>query len=163
MASASTKDYAATLNNLIQTCKDGEEGFRQSAENVKTEQLRKILDDFSRQRATFASELQQEVSRIGFDPQHSGSVSGSLHRGWINLKGSISNMDEHQILEEAERGEDVAVKAYKDALGEDLPTDLRAVVDRQYQKILQAHREVKALRDTFGSGMETAGFRRTNM
>ena len=32
MSNETTKDYISTLNGLVETCKDGEEGFRNAAE-----------------------------------------------------------------------------------------------------------------------------------
>ena len=147
MGSASTKDYISTLNNLIETCKDGEQGFRKDAENVKRSDLRTLFSEYATQRSQFASELQMEVTRLGGDAEKSGSVSGALHRGWMNVKGAVTSKDDHSILEEAERGEDSAVKNYQEALGEDLPRDLRAIVEKQYQWIQQAHQRIRSLRD----------------
>ena len=36
----SNDEVISTLNGLIQTCKDGEEGFRDAAENVKSVSLK---------------------------------------------------------------------------------------------------------------------------
>ena len=37
------------------------------------------------------------------------------------------------MLAECERGEDMAVKAYNDALAQDIPSDVRKLIERQYQ------------------------------
>jgi uncharacterized protein (TIGR02284 family) len=147
MSTASTKDYISTLNNLIETLKDGEEGFHKAAENVKRSDLKTLFNEYSRQRSQFASELQMEVTRLGGDAEKSGSVSGALHRGWIDVKGAVTSKDDHSVLEEGERGEDSAVKNYQTALGEDLPGDLRSIVEQQYQHIQQAHNRIRSLRD----------------
>jgi uncharacterized protein (TIGR02284 family) len=151
----STKDYVSTLNDLIQTCKDGEEGFRDSAEHIERQDLRSIFNEYSRQRSQFATELQTVVSRIGGDPEKSGSVGASLHRGWINLKSALTGRDDHAILAECERGEDAAVRNYQDALAHDLPSDIRSSVEEQYRQVLEAHNRVKTLRD--GSSHEDSG------
>jgi uncharacterized protein (TIGR02284 family) len=145
---ASTHDFISTLNNLVETCKDGEEGFRHASEGAQRSDLKTIFNEYSRQRAQFASELQMEVSRLGGDPAKGGSVSGAMHRGWIDIKSAVTGKDDHAILEEAERGEDVAVKAYRDALNVDLPSDVRTIVARQSQQVEEAHRRIRALRDT---------------
>ena len=147
MSSATTKDYISTLNGLIETCKDGEEGFRSAADGVKRSDLKSLFNEYSRQRAQFASELQVEVARIGGAPEKSGSVSGALHRGWIDLKSAVSGKDDHAILEEAERGEDSAVKNYREALATDMPADFRAIVQKQSEQILKTHNRVRSLRD----------------
>jgi len=143
----STKDYASVLNDLIETNKDAEQGFRQAAEGVKNPSLQKLFLEYSRQRSQHAAELQVVVARIGQDPEKSGSVSGAMHRGWMNMKSAVTGKDDHAILAEAERGEDIAVKAYQDALGKELPTDLRSIVNQQYQTISQAHNKIRSLRD----------------
>ena len=148
MANASTKDYVSTLNDLIETCKDGEEGYRKAADNVKRSDLQSLFRQYSTERAQFASELQREVSRIGGKPENSGSISGAMHRGWIEVKGSVTGKDDHNILEEAERGEDAAVNAFQKALGKDLPSDIRSVVEREYQLIQKAHNQIRAMRDS---------------
>lgn len=148
MNTASTKDYISTLNNLIETLKDGEQGFRKAAEDVKSSNLRSVFSEYSSQRSQFASELQMEVTRLGGDAEKSGSVAGAMHRGWIDVKSAVTNRDDHNILEEAERGEDVALKSFQKALAEELPSDLRSIVEQQYRHIQQAHDRIRSLRDS---------------
>lgn len=147
---ASTKDYISWLNDLIETCKDAEQGFRDAADAITRQDLRELFNEYARQRSQFASELQNQVIRLGGDPEKTGSVSGSFHRGWINLKAAITGKDEHAILSEAERGEDAAVKNYQEALAQDLPDDLRSVVEKQYRQVLDAHNRIRSLRDATG-------------
>jgi uncharacterized protein (TIGR02284 family) len=70
-----------------------------------------------------------------------------MHRFWVNIKGAISGMDDHAILDECERGEDSAKRAYEDALNCDLPGDVRMVVQRQYTEVKANHDRVKELRN----------------
>ncbi|MGI8669829.1 MAG: PA2169 family four-helix-bundle protein [Aridibacter sp.] len=137
----------STLNNLIETCKDGQQGFKDAAEGVENSELKTLFFDLSQQRSKFAGELQQEVRSLGGDPEDAGSVSGSIHRGWINLKSAITGKDETAILNECERGEDAAKKAYKEALENDLPANVSQTVTTQYEAVQTAHDKVKAKRD----------------
>jgi len=154
----SNDDIISTLNELIETCKDGQEGFKQAAEGIERSDLKSLFFEFSQQRAHFAGELQSVVQSLGGDPETSGSTAGAMHRGWINLKSAITGKDEKAILNECERGEDSAKNAYKDALEEPLPTAISEIVQNQYNSILQAHDRVKALRDAY---KETGGDRST--
>lgn len=143
------KEIISTLNNLIETLKDGQEGFKQSASGVDDPQLKTIFDTLSLQRSKFAGELQSEVVALGEpDPEDSSSVSGSMHRAWINIKSAVTNRDRHAILAEAERGEDVAVSAYQDAMEEELPAPIKEIVSRQSVEVKRAHDKIRALRDT---------------
>src|SRR5947209_19009541 len=113
-----TSGMISTLNSLIETLKDGQEGFRQASEAVKDPTLKSLFNEYSLQRAKFAGELQNEVVRSLGDakPEESSSTAGALHRAWINLKSALTAGDDHAILAECERGEDSAVNEYRKAL-----------------------------------------------
>jgi uncharacterized protein (TIGR02284 family) len=135
------------IDNLIETLKDGQQGFKQAAEGVKDPQLKSLFDEYSRQRARFAMELEGEVRSMGSKPETSGSAAGALHRGWINLKSALTGGGDHAILAECERGEDSAVEEYRKALDNGLTTSVQGIVSRQFAQIKQAHDRVKTLRD----------------
>ena len=142
----------STLNNLIETCKDGENGFRTAADGVKNQELKTLFLTYSQQRAQFASELQQEVGRLGGDPERTGSVAASLHRGWINIKSTVTGEDEGAVISECERGEDSAVRNYQDALKENLPAELQTTIQRQYTQVKEAHDRIRALEKADSAG-----------
>jgi uncharacterized protein (TIGR02284 family) len=141
-------EAVSTLNNLIETLKDGKNGFESAASDVKDSRIKTVFLECAQERARLAGELQAEVRRLGGDPETSGSVSAAVHRGWINLKNALGG-GEKAILEEAERGEDVAVKSYEKALKENLPVDVAGVVRRQYDQVKRAHDTVRDLRDSW--------------
>ena len=141
------EDTISTINNLIETCKDGQEGFRQAAEGVENSELKSVFYEYSQQRSQFAGELQALVSELGGDAENSGSLSGSLHRGWINIKSAVTGKDEAAILNECERGEDVAKDAYKTALEANLPANVNSVVQRQATEVKTAHDKIRNLRN----------------
>jgi uncharacterized protein (TIGR02284 family) len=123
----------STLNQLVQTCKDGEQGFQTAARAVDDPNLRHLFESYAQQRSEFAAELEVEVERMGRQPPESGHLAASLHRGWTNLKAAVTGRDEGAIISECERGEDLAVRAYQEALATQLPADLRALIERQPQ------------------------------
>ena len=136
------------IDNLIETLKDGQEGFRQAAEGVKDPQLKSLFNEYSQQRSRFATELQSQAQRVGeSEPETSSSAAGALHRAWINLKSAVTRGDDHAILAECERGEDSAVEEFKKALDNGLSGPVQEIVSRQYAQIKEAHDRVKSLRD----------------
>ena len=134
------------LNDLIETCKDGEQGFRTAAESVKDSELKTLFNMYAQQRARFAGELNNEVLRRGGDPAKSGHVSAAFHRGWINVKSAVTGKDDASIINECERGEDSAVSNYQAALKKVLPSDLLAIVEEQYREVKQAHDTIRDLK-----------------
>ena len=140
-------DVIGTLNDLIETCKDGEEGFRTCADAVKNPQLKTFFEQKAERCRIGAAQLQQKVRDLGGDPERGGSVSGAAHRFWVNIRSSIAGMDEHAILDECERGEDTAKRAYEDALQEDLPADVRTLIGKQYREVKMNHDSVRDMRN----------------
>lgn len=145
---SAASEYNSTLNELIETCIDGQKGFEAAAKAVDDPQLKNELLRYSEQRATFAEELQRLVSSTGESPTESGSMAAGMHRGWINLKSALASNDRHSILAECERGEDSAVETYRLALDEDLPPSVAVEVASQYQAIQSTHDRVRDLRDS---------------
>lgn len=137
----------STLNDLIETCRDGQNGFKEAAENVKSPELKTFFKEAATERAQFVNDLQLEVRRLGGDPEKAGSTAGVLHRAWMEIKGTLTGKDDHSILSECERGEDSAVETYKDALKLGLPAAINQTVERQYQSIKQVHDRVRQMRD----------------
>jgi uncharacterized protein (TIGR02284 family) len=144
-ATDSVDEISSTLNQLIQTCKDGEKGFQAAAEGVDDPNLRHLFESYSQQRGEFAAELQLEVRRLGNEPVESGHAAAALHRGWMGIKAAVTDRDEGTIISECERGEDLAFRAYEQALGSSLPSDLTKIVERQFLKVKEAHDQVRSL------------------
>lgn len=140
-------EIVSLLEKLVETCLDGQNGFRDSAEHVKDESLKRIFDQASLDRGQFAGELENEIIRHGkHDPKREGSATASLHRGWINLKASLGGGDQ-SILSSAEAGEDNAKKQYEEALQKNIPGDLRSIIERQAASVRATHNKVRDLRD----------------
>ena len=147
---AQQKEIISTMNSLIETLKDGQEGFKQAAEAVKDSELKTLFNGYSLQRSKFAGELQAEARQMGeSEPEDSGSATGAMHRAWVNLKSAITSGDDHAVLAECERGEDSAIKEYKEAMeGDGLSAPIRDIVSRQYSEVKGAHDRIKQLRDS---------------
>ncbi len=141
-------EIAPVLKSLIETCKDGQEGFRTAAEGIENDpRLKSFLSSCSEQRARFVGELENELRKLGDYSTESSSIAGTLHRGWINLKSALTTRDPHAVLSECERGEDSALKQYQEALNAGLPALLDAIVARQRQEIVVTHSAVRDARD----------------
>lgn len=153
----SNEDVVSCLNNLIETAKDGQDGFREAAEGVEDGELRSFFNEASQERAQFVGELQRLVANYGGDPETDGSLLGDIHRGWMDLKAAITGHDAKDILSECERGEDSAVSNYKEAMEYRLPSEVQSVVERQFQAVKTRHDQVRSMRDGFSEKTQTAG------
>ena len=142
------KNVLSVVEDLIETCKDGQKGYQDAASHVKRSDLKTYFNQQSLERASFAGELEAILIQLGKpDKKVAGSVVASLLRAWIDTKVSLGAGD-HSILESVEAGEDNAKDAYEKALTKDLPENIAQIVRRQASSVQRAHDKVKSLRDT---------------
>jgi uncharacterized protein (TIGR02284 family) len=141
-------DAVSMLEELIQTCKDGQKGYQEAASKIKRSELKSFFNEQSLERSRFAGELEAELIRLGKpDKKVSGSTVGSLHRAWIDTKVALGGGDK-TVLDWLENGEDHAKDAYQKAVTADLPENVAQIVRRQAASVQAAHDKVKSLRDT---------------
>lgn len=132
------------LHHLIEICKDGERGFRTAAEHVGAPVLKTLFADLSAQRRQFATELLPHLQRLG-GLVDGGSNAGTLHRGWMVLRGFVPGDHDHAIVTEAERGENAALGAYNDALNGMLPPTVTDLVEEQRDAIRTANERIRTV------------------
>lgn len=138
-----------TLNDLLETCRDGEYGFNTSAEHTKSPELKNILVRHAGECRQAGLELQALIRQLGGEPDEGGSMGGAMHRGWVSVRSALSTYTDQAMLDECERGEDVAVASYRKALKQNLPASIRSVVERQAEGAQRNHDQIKALRETW--------------
>jgi uncharacterized protein (TIGR02284 family) len=134
----------SVLNHLIETCKDGERGFRYAANHVTDPTVKALFLEIASQRERFASDLLPHAQRLGGPSEADGTTAAALHRGWITIKDTLTGHDERAIIGEAERGEGAAVAVYKDAIDGMLPPTVRELVQRQYEHVCKSHERIRA-------------------
>ena len=132
------------LNHLIETCKDGERGFRYAANHVQDPNVKALFLEIASQRERFASDLLPHAQRLGGPSDADGTAAAALHRGWITIKDALTGHDERAIIVEAERGEGAAASVYKDAIEGILPPTVRDLVERQYEDVVHSHERLRA-------------------
>jgi conserved hypothetical protein len=137
------------LNDLVETSINGEKGFRAAADDAKNPELKMLFERRAQDCGAGAAELQALVANLGGKPEDGGTVAGAVHRGWLNLKSAVAGRTDTAILEECERGEDVAKAQYGQALQERLPDGVREVVQRQYEGVLRNHDQIRDLRNRY--------------
>lgn len=141
-------DVIETLNELIETSKDGERGFETCSKHAHDPMLRDLLNHHARTCHQAIDELSPLVIEYGGKPDVTGSASEALHRGWVAVRGSFGAMSDLDVLEECERSEDMALRHYREALDDgDMPTNVRLVVERQMLGLQRNHEQIRQLRE----------------
>jgi uncharacterized protein (TIGR02284 family) len=145
-------DVPALLNDLVEVCQDGEHGYLTAAGDVGNSELASIFGHYAEQRAKFAKELRAEITRLGGSPAEHGTVSGALHRGWINVKSALTGSGSGAVIAACETGEDSAAAKFEQALDTNIPGETRAIVARQAKQVREAHSHMLRLKKEAESG-----------
>lgn len=138
------------LNDLIAILNDRIEGYTKAKSELggQEEDLNQLFLGFIDESRTFRNELGDEVSALKGDMETDTTKRGKVYRIWMDLKEAMTGADRHSVLAVCEYGEDAAQKAYKEALAEEeLPANLRSLIEAQKQTLRASHDKVKALRD----------------
>ena len=146
-------DTVDALNDLIETRKDGESGYRHAHEHAPTPELKQLfLAQADACRAAVA-ELHQAVAALGGTPQDSGSLREVAYLGWASLRETVMGVSALALLEDAERAEDLALEHYRSVLGSAaLRPEHRALVERQFEAVKRCHAQMRALREAARQG-----------
>ena len=147
LADMSNDEVIDELNDLLENARDGEYGFRTCAEQVETDSARQLFSQRAEGCRQAGRELMDMIALYGGKPADGGTAAGAMHRGWVQLRGSAGADSELAILESCERGEDAAVARYRKALKQNLPRDVRALLQRQARGAQRNHDEIRDLRN----------------
>ncbi len=135
-----------TLNHLIGVGKDGELSCMTGARDVHNAEMRSILAGSAETCRNSVTELQALVSSLGAVPRDRGTMTGTMHRGWMEVMHIIAPHNDDVVLKLCEREEEAARREYRSALMKDMPGDIRSVVLRQYEGMQKYHERIHAMR-----------------
>jgi uncharacterized protein (TIGR02284 family) len=133
------------INHLIEVCRDAERGFRAAAEQVKTEEVKRLFLRLAEQRHAFGEELLPHAYRLGGATVPEGMGIARVHRTWMQLRARLASNPERAVLEEAARGERFALSAYDEAVHDVLPPEARELVEVQDLGVRVAGRLVSGM------------------
>lgn len=137
------------LNRLHRLCLAGERGFNVVAENVSNRGLKVLLKSYALQRAAFVEELADEIERLGGQVSSRRSIRGRIHRGRINIRAALTigaHNVEKAVISEALVGERTLLRAYDSCLKRDLPSETRAMLERQEATVRETRDTLDLLR-----------------
>jgi uncharacterized protein (TIGR02284 family) len=128
-------NVVSILKELMEVCKDGEQGYKDASDDIKDKELSVLLFDYSVQRGEFVNKLRDLVQTIGGDTEFTGSIMGILHRRWMDVKYGAAGSNPFSILTECLKGDSEVLKKYEIHLEQDLPDEIRQIVVQQHSII----------------------------
>jgi uncharacterized protein (TIGR02284 family) len=136
------KEVVSDVNHLLEICNERIEGYKNASKNVKDAELISVFEKYVQQTKNFQSEL------IPFSDKTSGKEAGTrviadTWRVWMDMKAALTNGSRESIVNACITGEEAAIRNYEDTLEDDLPFDLRNIVERQLSEIKSALEHIK--------------------
>jgi uncharacterized protein (TIGR02284 family) len=151
MTTTTNVKLVEVLNDLVQINNDRVVGYEKTANETKSldSDLQATFHKMANGSRKYASELAQEVSKLGGEVTHGTSNSGKIYRVWMDVKATFTGHDRETVLKNCEFGEDAAQKAYRAALASDaqMSADVRELITNQQASLKTAHDLIKKYRD----------------
>ena len=135
-----------SLRTVIDCLIDGQKGLRTIGEELQDPTLKLYFLDESLVRAEFRGDLESILHHDGVrDIEEGGSISAALNRVWGELKSKLGGGDQ-SLLETAEQDQHTAIKAYTQALNQELPFPVRQTLHSQAARLELFHDYVLTVR-----------------
>lgn len=145
-------DAARAVERLLTVCSDGVEGYRRAAPVVSAPELRSVLLRNEIEREEIASVVTNMLVELGAKGDHSGSLTGAVHRGLLAALGT--RHADAAILHECMRGDHVTLAAFAEALSHELPAELRERISAQQIRVVRALERLSELEGKLPSNHE---------
>lgn len=140
-------EVVTIVNEVIETLNERESGYRIATENAKHTDAAKYLTDYVAQSSKFIAELMPYSDEDSPKEIGKGSL-GTIYQGFMNIKEKITGGNTKSILGDCLAGEEAAIKVYEGALKDDeIPVDLRQILEQQYGEIKVAQESIRNLRE----------------
>lgn len=139
------------LNNLLHIINDRLEGFEKVEGKVweTNHDLQDNYEHITSQCKIMKNEILDLISERGGKPEDSASLSGGLHRTWIDIKNSfLVGSLETSTLQNVIFGENAAIQAYQEAIdSEYLDASSCAIISEQLKNIKDSLNAFKGIAD----------------
>jgi uncharacterized protein (TIGR02284 family) len=143
-----------TLNAMIAIALDGAGTLAKGADIVKDRRIKALLAGLAAEREEGVSRLKDEVRSLGGTPEDRGTVVGSAHRLYTEVKLALAPEDRRAVIDEVKRSEERVREKFQELLRQDgaLPPAVRAIVEQHFEQLRRSCSRVSQL----GLDCETA-------
>lgn len=134
----------ATLNDLIAATFDSVDGYTEAGKNTDSDRFTAMFQARVAERHAVITTLRSEVTRLGGEPEEDGTMLGSAHRMFLNLKSVVTGRDAKAIIAEVEQGEDHIKAKFEAALSDAvLSPHVIHTIRESFASIKQGHDQIR--------------------
>jgi uncharacterized protein (TIGR02284 family) len=136
-----------TLNAMIAVAMDGAATLSKGVDIINDPRIKSLLSELAVERESMVAELKHEVRALGGTPEDRGTVVGSAHRLYTEVKLALAPHDRRAAIDEIKRSEERVREKLQALLAEDktLSPAVRAVVERHFDRVRQSCARVNQL------------------
>ena len=134
------------LDDLIITLIDSVKGYEHSAEKADGARYKGFFLEMAQDRRAAVTTLQEASRAQGGTPADDGSVAGTLHRRFEDLRVALGGGDE-AIIKEVERGEDYLKEEFERVLNDErMSPAAMGAVREAYESVRRGHDRASAMK-----------------
>eukprot|EP01013_Petalomonas_cantuscygni_P017855 TRINITY_DN35127_c0_g1_i1.p1 TRINITY_DN35127_c0_g1~~TRINITY_DN35127_c0_g1_i1.p1 ORF type:complete len:151 (-),score=8.31 TRINITY_DN35127_c0_g1_i1:307-759(-) len=136
------------LAGILEKNIDAQKGYRKAAENAENIYLKDYFRKKSAERLEFNMELEGALRSAYGELDVNGSLTGAMHRVWMEVKDWFKSDSDEAMLEECIRGDKAAVEEYSEILEDTmLPGKISFLISNQLVKMRSDLNKIKSLED----------------
>ena len=136
------------LNFLIAVNADRIEQFQTAKDDAELPRLRQLFQRIALESAGHIAQLTACIRAEGGEVEQGTTLSGNLHKLWVNVKSPLSGREASAILEAIRCAERATIAAYDRIIAEsshDLPEPIFELVQHQRRTIVESCQTVQRL------------------
>ncbi len=136
----------ATLNDLSEVLTDGQNFYKEAADNVKRADLKNLFARMALNKAAICADLQRKVSAQGKKPAQGGTFFGAIIKAYGELRSKVASDSSYAYIATLEEFEDRILHAFRDAAEKSDDPEVRAIVQRHLSEVTRDHNEMRDLK-----------------
>ncbi|HTR62197.1 MAG TPA: PA2169 family four-helix-bundle protein [Candidatus Binataceae bacterium] len=140
---------AEALDRLIAVSIDGEKRYEHAAKDVERASLEAFFEWQAYNRKTAAEELAEVRGRLYGDGREHGTLAGLADRAALDFAVVMSKGDTG-VVEWCREDDAEVIAEYEKALAEDLPEEVRLLLQRQLERVRLAMSNLEKVIGVFG-------------
>jgi uncharacterized protein (TIGR02284 family) len=138
------------LNDLITTNRGMIDVYQTAVEQLDNNVNATLLQNYVDKHKTFVLDLSNMVVRYGGDPATGSTSSTLVKQAWVTLKATLTEGDGPILVVVAKDAETV-MEAYVEAMGMDLPDDVRDVIREHLSESRLNYEKLSALSKVYNN------------
>ena len=150
-----TDKIKSAIQDLINRLQDAEKGYKEIIKASSNTLVNKWLDDYATERHQMHFVLEEEMKKLGGEPEVKTTFLGELHRIFIDIKiNATSKPNEFTVIvDEIERGASKLIEDYKKVIHEiemspglqKILVGQKLIIEKELQTLIELREELLSL------------------